>query len=117
MTLIGKTAFSYWLLALCCDFRRELQALLSFKRRKKPHSIRKEEKLAPQARHNGSPGREAWENVEVELSAGGAALIEDVFGIVFHTMFFQKRNEFILERHLAMVCLLIQNISLDCGQI
>ena len=117
MTLIANTAFSYWLLALCCDFRRELQALLSFKRRKKPHSIRKEEKLAPQARHNGSPGREAWESVELKLSAGGAALIEDVFGIVFDAVFFQKSDEFILERHLAVVCLLIQNISLHCGQL
>jgi len=48
----------------------------------------------------------------LRLSAVGAALIEYVPGIVLHTMFFQKRDEFILECHLAMVCLLIQNIPL-----
>ena len=75
-------------------------------------------KPAPQARHNSlaqavRPGKA----LKLRLSAVGAALIEDVPGIVFHTMFFQKRDVFILEGPVAMVCLLIQNIPLDRGQI
>lgn len=50
------------------------------------------------------------------MSAVDAALIEDVPGIVLHTMFFQKRDVFIFKRHLAMVRLLIQNIPLTAAR-
>lgn len=55
--------------------------------------------------------------LKLRWSAVGAALIEDVPGIVLHAMFFEKRDVFILERHVAMVRFLIQNIPFDCGQI
>ena len=55
--------------------------------------------------------------LKLRMSAGGAALIEDVPRIVLHTMFFQKRDVFILKGPVAVVCLLIQNISLHRGKI
>ena len=67
---------------------------------------------APEARHNGSPGRKAWEKIKNEPSPGGAALTQYVFRIKLHAVFSQERKDLILKAHLAMMCLLIANVSL-----
>jgi hypothetical protein len=62
--------------------------------------------------------QEAWESIEVEMERRRRGTSsENVSGIVFDAMFLEKCKVFILEGHVAMARLLIQNIPFDRGQI
>ncbi len=63
-------------------------------------------------RHNGSPGREAWESWEKTGAPVGRHLTENIFQVEFNTMFLEKDEKFVFEADFAMMFGLVQNISL-----